>query len=103
MMNTCENCKYSEPMCGRLACMGQKYAPYVRPTDTCDSWKPKKETEYDRIHAMSVEELAKFFGTLPCCPPGDDLEEMCYPNDSCEGTDLKVKCWNNWLKQEVSS
>ena len=87
-MNNCENCKYSEQMCGRLACMGQKYAPYVRPTDTCDSWKPKKGTEYDRIHAMSIEELAKWIYEAegdPACVIREENE------------------WLDWLKQEVSS
>ena len=38
----CETCKYSTPRAGALACMGQKYMPYVRPTDSCGSWKPAK-------------------------------------------------------------
>ena len=57
----------------------------------------------DTIRAMSDGELAEFFATLPCCPPGEDLEEMCFPNDSCEGTDLKVKCWLKWLGQEADN
>ena len=60
--------------------------------------KPKP-THSDIPRAMSDEELAEFFGTLPCCPPGEDLEELCFPNDSCEGTELKVKCWLKWLKK----
>lgn len=61
----------------------------------------KAITNADRIRGMANEELAEFFGTLPCCPPGTDLNELCYPNDSCNGTDLQVKCWLEWLKQEV--
>lgn len=60
-----------------------------------------KITNYDRIIGKSVEELAKFMGELPCCPPGADLKELCYPMDSCEGTDLQVQCWLKWLKQEA--
>lgn len=57
-------------------------------------------THADRIRSKSDEELAEFFGTLPCCPPGEDLEELCFPLDSCEGTDFMVKCWLDWLRQE---
>lgn len=60
-----------------------------------------KKTHGDRIREKSDEELAEFFGTLPCCPPGEDLEELCFPLNSCEGTDLMVKCWLKWLRQEA--
>lgn len=66
-----------------------------------DGWEPKPQTHGDRIRAKSDEELAEFFGTLPCCPPGEDLEELCFPLDSCEGTEMKVKCWLKWLRQEA--
>lgn len=73
----------------------------------CDFYEDKrkkatpKTTNADRIRAMSDEELAKFFGTLPCCPPGEDLEELCFPLDSCKGTEMKVMCWLKWLRQEA--
>lgn len=60
-----------------------------------------KKTQADRIREKSDEELAEFFGTLPCCPPGEDVEELCFPLDTCEGTDFKVKCWLKWLRQEA--
>ena len=68
--------------------------------------KPNQMTEHRmtnsmKLRIMSDEEQAEFMATLPCCPPGPDLEELCYPNDSCEGTDLKAKCWLNWLRQEA--
>ena len=59
-------------------------------------------TNADRVRAKCDEELAEFFGTLPCCPPGEDLEELCFPLDSCEGTEMKVKCWLKWLRQEAT-
>lgn len=62
------------------------------------NYKPR--TRADRLRAMTDEELAKFMGELPCCPPGADVKELCYPMDSCEGTDLQVRCWLDWLKQE---
>ena len=77
----CANCKYSEPMVGALCCMGQKYAPYVRPTDSCDSWKSKKQTHYDSIRNMSIERLSLFLA------------------DMCDGSDKEW--WLAWLRQEV--
>ena len=68
---------------------------------TYRSFKPKPITNYDRIISKSPEELAKFMGELPCCPPGADVKELCYPMDSCAGTDLQVQCWLEWLKQEA--
>lgn len=63
--------------------------------------KHRHDSKADRIRAMTDEELAKFFGTLPCCPPGEDLEELCFPLDSCEGIEMMVKCWLDWLRQEA--
>lgn len=69
----------------------------------CSRFEQKAtQTNADRIRAMSDEELAEFFGSLPCCPPGEDIKELCYPLDSCEGTDLQKKCWLDWLKQEAT-
>lgn len=59
------------------------------------------ETNQDRIRRLSDEGLAEFFASLPCCPPGVDLEEICFPNESCGGTDLRPKCWFKWLHQKV--
>ena len=80
-MGTCENCKYSEPMVGALACVGQKGMPYVRPTESCDRWKTMKQTNADRIRAMSDEELAAW------------IEEI---------TEDMTTNWLNWLQQEVT-
>lgn len=63
-METCENCKYSEPIMGGLACMGQKGMPYVRPTDSCDSWKTMKQTNADHLRQMSDKELAEWVTTV---------------------------------------
>ena len=72
-------------------------------TDDCETYRrfnPNPITNYDRIISKTPEELAKFMGELPCCPPGADVTELCYPMDSCEGTDLQVQCWLDWLQQE---
>ena len=81
-MGTCENCKYSEPMVGALACVGQKGMPYVRPTESCDRWKTMKQTNADRIRSMTDEELAAW------------IEEI---------TEDMTTNWLNWLQQEVTT
>lgn len=60
-------------------------------------------TNADKIRAMTDEELAEWGATLPCCPPGPDVQELCFPKfDDCGGDGtLSRKCWLNWLKQEV--
>ena len=60
-------------------------------------------TNADRIRSMTNEELAEWGATLPCCPPGPDVQELCFPEfDDCGGDGtLSRKCWLNWLKQEV--
>lgn len=65
-------------------------------TSECADFRPM--TNADRLRSMSDEELATFFGTLPCCPPGN-ADELCFPDNTC-GADTKmmVKCWGTWLK-----
>lgn len=93
-MRTCENCKYSEPMVGALACMGQKGMPYVRPTDSCDRWKTMKQTNYDRIVSMKPEGLAiaicTDFGGIPWCKNIPECQDS-----------LCVGCVVKWLQQEA--
>lgn len=103
----CESCVYGVNVGGKLHC-ASPYFPKPKiyeKVDNCKEYEPIKKpiTKADRIRAMSDEELAEFFGTLPCCPPGEDLEELCFPLDSCEGTEMKVKCWLKWLRQEATS
>lgn len=89
-MKTCDTCKhYNQILVPCYGCINKR------------AWEPKAQTHGDCIRAKSDEELAEFLGTLPCCPPGEDVEELCFPLDSCEGTEMKVKCWLNWLRQEA--
>lgn len=55
----------------------------------------KKQTNYDRLRAKSVEEMAEFMKNSGAgCPGG------CFVGDyGCK--DCK-DCWLDWLKQEVS-
>ena len=87
-MRTCENCKHSEPIMGGLACMGQKGMPFVRPTDSCEYWKTMKQTNADRIRAMTDEELAEYLW-------GVESDGRAY---GCRGK----AAWLKWLKQEVT-
>ena len=54
-----------------------------------------KQTNADRIRAMSDEDLAKFIEEA-CCPP------VCYTKhfDECQKEDC-VPCWLAWLQEEV--
>ena len=58
-------------------------------------------TNGDRIRAMTDKELAEWGATLPCCPPGPDLNELCFPQNQCVNTSFAKQCWLDWLKQEV--
>lgn len=86
-MRTCKSCKYSEPIGGGLACMGQKGMPFVRPTDSCERWKTSKQTNADRIRAMTDDELA----TIIFC--GNPCVEQSFKTE----TELL-----DWLKQEAT-
>lgn len=59
-------------------------------------------TNYDRIRAMSVEEMAEFMN-CGACPPGKDVSELCHDEDGGSVPDMCNLCWLNWLKQEVST
>lgn len=73
-----------------------------RVKDGCVGYVEKQpQTNYDLLISKTPEELATFFGTLPCCPPGN-ADELCFPDNTC-GVDTKmmIKCWANWLKGPV--
>lgn len=64
----------------------------------------RPQTNADHIRAMTDEELATWGATkIPCCPPGADLNELCFPKyHGCGGnSDLAIRCWLTWLKQEA--
>ena len=94
----CRECKYIETRGANRYCT--YHDAYVG-WHGCEYGESKPQTNYDRINSKTPEELADFFGTLPCCPPGS-AEELCYPENTC-GADTKmmVKCWMKWLKSPV--
>lgn len=77
----------------------------------CDFYEDKrkrtipKTTNADRIRAMSDEELAEMHVGVGC-PPGTDLNELCFGEN---GEELLCtpprcrKCWLKWLKQEATN
>lgn len=61
----------------------------------CENYKPKPQTNADRIRAMTDEELAEFIGD-------DAMHDIC-PNDCQDDLDRPCKvCALGWLKQEAS-
>ena len=72
-------------------------------SDDCSFYREYKQklkpiTNYDRLRAMSVEEMAKWIMIIEptACPFRDDHGDDC-PFSLCKD------CWLDWLKQEVSS
>lgn len=63
--------------------------------EDCGLFKPKPQTNADRIRAMTDEELAKMLPSKSMwnCPP--DIKTR----GGCPGQ--CVPCWLDWLKQEV--
>lgn len=63
-----------------------------------------KKTHADRIRAMTDEELAEMHVGVGC-PPGTDLNELCFGEN---GEELLCtpprcrECWLNWLRQEAT-
>ena len=61
----------------------------------CDHYKPKPQTNYDKICAKSVEEMAKYMG---------DVQTWggCPNHGARNCTENCADCWLDWLKQEVT-
>jgi hypothetical protein len=55
-------------------------------------------TNYDRIRAMSDEELAEFIGKVTAGGYG-----ICAPGHyDCSGKESCAPCWLDWLRQEAA-
>ena len=62
----------------------------------CSRFKEKqKQTHYDEICSMSVEEMAKWMKANAGCNRHND-KEWCYRHLNCE------KCWAEYLNMEVT-
>lgn len=62
----------------------------VAPPPKCQNFVQRPMTNYDKLHAMSVEELAKWADKYFNCPPKIDC-----PKDEAS---CKV-CWLRWLNE----
>ena len=65
--------------------------------------KPKPITNYDRVRAKSVEEMAEFMtqtGTEYSCPPPHYFGEKGFCRNELVVMSCRM-CWLDWLKQEV--
>ena len=66
--------------------------------DPDEFFNRKKQTNADRIRAMTDEELSYWLGTFANCPEGYDELGVCVRQDeACS------KCWLDWLQQEVDT
>lgn len=63
----------------------------------CGRGKPKKQTNYDRIRNMSVEEMARFMNECGC-----DFPPYCGYSKARECDDNCIKCAKLWLESEVT-
>ena len=76
--DTCTKCHYVD-----------KGASGIQPSN----WKPKEQTNADRIRAMSDEELCDFLGQYKFCDICEEGCEACTYNGDCD------KRLMDWLKQ----
>lgn len=82
--------------CGGIAGWDSYFQSWI--CTRCGNEEPKPQTNYDRIHAMSVEELAEFMchnvsnGTVNCA--------FCATAEFCR---MGHNGWLDWLKQEVET
>ncbi len=56
----CKDCRYCHHANIGLLCMGQKGMPHTSPYGSCNCWKSAKQTNAERIRAMTDEELAEW-------------------------------------------
>ena len=90
-MKKCEKCHYEGTGTFEGLCIGTRELDSCIGYDVCVAFKPKQQTNADRIRAMSDEELAKVLG----CPRLDDLGyQKCF-SIGCK------ECILVWLKQPV--
>lgn len=64
--------------------------------EDCGLFKPKPQTNADRLNAMTAKEKAEWFEeNATGCPPG--LE--CYGPSANPSRQDCIKCWLNWLNR----
>lgn len=63
--------------------------------EECGLFKPKPQTNADRIRSMTDEELARFADNYCTCPPNHNDIGACEKQSP-----FCIDCWLDWLKQE---
>lgn len=63
-------------------------------------------TNYDKLRAMSIEEMAEFMSCRAACPPGKVMTDRCQNEAMAIGKEQPDQeicgvCWHEWLKQEA--
>lgn len=82
----------------RCVCCGKVIPEGRQVCFICGTEKQKKQTNYDRIRNMSVEELAKLLCYCSDCGNG-----RCYGNDLCKSGDGACNGLIKWLESEVDT
>lgn len=85
---TCEFADFENDKCTRLL----KRLPHICPY--AEERKPRNH--FERIKAMSMEEMADFLEEVVRRDP------QCKPEKNCTNDDSCVPCWLEWLKEEVN-
>ena len=107
MDRACENCRfciYAHSMRGKEEPYCERHRKLIGNTLLCSEWEmvsvPKPQTNYDRVLAMTVEELAVMLAwPYLASPPWCDEHTTCpYISEVPVPCD---KCALDWLKQEV--
>lgn len=83
-----------------IKCRSFQFCPWATPPDIiCSSFRPRTQTNADRIRSMSDEELAGFLEMIPHCgnPPTYTTDGFCID----DGLRTKRQ-WLDWLRQEAT-
>ena len=105
MIAKCLSCEYAIDTVndGRICKLFGNQCKDVIACQSSDEFKPKPQTNADRIRSMSDEELAEFaVSTGQGCAPGENLVECCFDHkDGPIEADCR-KCWIDWLREDVT-
>lgn len=99
----CESCVYGVKICARLYCA--YHSAHCPDTDeevgNCKAYEPIKKpvTNFDKIRAMSDEELATWVETIAGCDLCPMLDEQCSGGEVYSRASCKHH-WLDWLRQE---
>lgn len=101
----CESCVYGVNVGGNLHC-ASPYFPKPKiyeKVDNCKEYEPIKKpvTNFDKIRAMTDEELATWVETIAGCDLCPMLDEQCSGGEVNSRASCKHH-WLDWLRQEAT-